>query len=97
MPGRDGTGPMSSGARSGKGLGICTGNDAGVGMGIGYGCRRGFGRYYDEESIGLTDKEILTKQKELLQKRLDLVSKQLENLTEDIKQQGYVPVTNILE
>lgn len=75
----------------GVGFGRGIGRGIGFGRGIGhdmrfvYGCRRDFGRYYDEELIGLTDKEILTKQKELLQKRLDLVGKQLENLTEAVE------------
>lgn len=93
MAGRDGTGPMSQGAMSGRGLGPCVGVDSGAysvglgrgigrksGMGFGAGneCRRGFGNALTGGSIDLNDKEILKEQKELLQKRLDTINKQLE-------------------
>jgi hypothetical protein len=41
MPRRDGTGPMGQGAMTGRGLGVCTGVNAG---GAGYGLGRGQGR-----------------------------------------------------
>lgn len=53
MPGRDGTGPMGQGTMTGRGLGYCTGVNAGLygarmGRGIGLGMSRrmglGFGR-----------------------------------------------------
>jgi len=86
MPRKDGTGPMGRGTMTGRGLGFCTGVNAdrygaGLvrGMGLGNGCRRGFGGCYSGQLPMLTDKELLTEQKELLQKRLDAISKQLEN------------------
>jgi len=93
MPKRNGTGPMSQGAMSGRGLGPCVGVDFGaysavlgrgigrkssMGFGAGNGCRRGFGNALTRGSIDLNDKEILNEQKELLQKRLDTINKQLE-------------------
>ena len=45
MPGGDKTGPRSLGARTGRGLGYCAGNDApGSAYGPGRGFRRGRGR-----------------------------------------------------
>lgn len=53
MPKRDGTGPMSAGRMTGRGLGLCTGANAfkygaGLGMGLGLGLarRRGFSDNY---------------------------------------------------
>ncbi|MEA4832408.1 MAG: DUF5320 domain-containing protein [Oscillospiraceae bacterium] len=46
MPRRDGTGPMSAGAMTGRGLGTCAGvnsGDLGVIAEIGLSCRCGFG------------------------------------------------------
>lgn len=48
MPRRDGTGPMGAGTMTGHGLGFCTGKNAvkrgaGLGLGLGFACRRGFG------------------------------------------------------
>jgi len=60
MPGGDGTGPMGRGAMTGRGMGVCTGasvsgygaglgsgNKKGMrsGLGVGYGCRRGFDKF----------------------------------------------------
>jgi len=92
MPGRDGSGPMGQGSRSGRGLGICTGINAdrygagfgrGVGrfFGIGFFCRKGsnFRRNMNIAPISKQKtKEILTEQKEILQKELDLINQQLE-------------------
>lgn len=96
MPGRDGTGPAGFGSLTGRGLGICTGVNAGskdfrpgaafgsgMGSGAGYGCRKG--RFCGFVSSGLTEKEILTAHKDRLESRLDLIGKQLERLKETEK------------
>ncbi|MEM5768774.1 MAG: DUF5320 domain-containing protein [Bacillota bacterium] len=84
MPGGDGTGPLGIGARTGRGLGCCVVSDQyNAGLGLGLGCRRGFGRgnrYYAVPAVVTeTPKEMLQAQKELLERRLDIVNKQLEN------------------
>ena len=89
MPRRDGTGPMGMGAMTGKGLGVCTGENAPVyGRGFKRGCGRGFGRG-NGRGLGLgananwsqTDsKQRLQERKEQLMTMLDAVNKRLENL-----------------
>ena len=85
MPRRNGTGPMGAGAKTGRGLGLCTGRDgAGFGMGRGLVCRRGFGGgfgrgYAINQDSGKTNKNFLQEQKELLQSRLEAIDEQLED------------------
>ncbi|NDV18324.1 hypothetical protein GO013_02695 [Pseudodesulfovibrio sp. JC047] len=43
MPGRNGTGPMGMGSRTGRGLGTCTGTTTTVNQPYGQGFGRGFG------------------------------------------------------
>jgi hypothetical protein len=83
MPGRDGTGPMGRGSRTGRGLGFCAGDNAvRYGAGLGFGCRRGFGRnFIADPFVANTEKELLAEQKDL-KNRLDIISKQLEDLTD---------------
>lgn len=81
MPGRDGTGVMGNGAKSGRGLGNCKGANAvrnGSGLGLGY--RRGIPNFVPDSTVSRTQKELLQEQKELLESKLDSISKQLENL-----------------
>ena len=93
MPGRDGTGPAGFGSLTGRGLGICTGVNAGrnnfqssaafgrgLGFGSGYGCKRG--SFCGFVSSGLTEKEALTAHKDRLESTLDLIGKQLKRLEE---------------
>jgi hypothetical protein len=96
MPGRDGTGPMGAGSMTGRGLGLCTGINAGrygaglgLGLGLGLACRRGlgwwFGRGFGRDfalnpDSSKTPKELLEAQKDLLQNRINVINKQLENL-----------------
>ena len=73
MPRLNGTGPMGQGVRTGRGLGRC-----GNGMGIGYGCRNGYGfrRFIspknelqaleDEEKMLLEELEIIKAEKQAL-------------------------------
>lgn len=60
MPGRNGTGPIGQGSLTGRGMGICGGNNPsgkgyaqgfglGRGLGSGRGCGRGLGRNLFEE------------------------------------------------
>ncbi|MGI6084751.1 MAG: DUF5320 domain-containing protein [Acetivibrionales bacterium] len=90
MPGRDRTGPMGAGPNTGRGLGFCTGANtvkygAGLGLGMGLACRRGFGRWFSRDvAIGevnsKTQKELLQNQKDILEKRLEAINKRLEDL-----------------
>ena len=95
MPGRDGIGPMGRGSMTGRGMGFCTGINAGrtsvglgremgkglrLGMGLGYGCRRSVKNTFAGTTTGLTEKELLAEQKRILQSRLNSIEKQLENL-----------------
>ena len=92
MPGRDGTGPLGAGAKTGRGLGPCTGAGAikygagiGLGLGLGLACRRGFRRgfgrgFFGSRASSLTPKELLQEQQSALKSRLEEIDKQLENL-----------------
>jgi len=85
MPGRDGTGPIGTRSKTGRGLGICAGasavrHGAGHGMGLGLVCRRSFGCGFGRGFAIDTQKKMLQEQKAILQSRLDVVDKQLENL-----------------
>lgn len=87
MPGRDGTGPMSTGAMTGRCMGFCvkTGTAA-ENAGFGRGRRCGFRRCFawnstDYENIAPeTVKELLLVKKQILQSRLDAVNKQIEGM-----------------
>jgi hypothetical protein len=91
MPRRDGTGPMGVGPMTGRGLGWCTGVNAGwygAGFGLGLACRRGFGRWFGRgyavnPYINLknvnTPRQMLEMQKEMLQNSLDAINKQLQS------------------
>ena len=88
MPGKDGTGPMGLGEKTGRGAGLCSGTNAaryGTGSGSGLGYRHGFGRGLNrnidiEQASTKTQKELLQDQKSILQNRIDRISKQLENI-----------------
>ena len=54
---------------------------AGLGLGLGYGCRRGFRNFYRGDAESLDEKEILEEQTELLKRRLELISKRLEDIS----------------
>jgi hypothetical protein len=75
MPGRDGTGPFGfySGARAVNGRGL--------GLGMGYRCRR----YQDAALSELTDRELLTAQKDQLEARLNTINKHLDRIKETDK------------
>lgn len=82
MPGRDGTGVMGRGAKSGRGLGNCMRANAvrnGAGLGLGSGFRRGTPNFSADSTVTKTQKELLQEQKELLESRLESISKQLES------------------
>ena len=53
MPYLDGTGPQGAGPMTGRGLGRCAGNGAGLaqGRGFGYGRGYGFGRRFGRNSF----------------------------------------------
>ncbi|TGE36228.1 hypothetical protein E4K67_19950 [Desulfosporosinus fructosivorans] len=81
MPGRDGTGVMGRGAKSGRGLGNCRGAktvSSDTGLGLGY--RRGNPNFGEDTTGSIKQKESLQEQKELLERKLDTISKELETL-----------------
>ena len=89
MPRMDGTGPMGAGSMTGRGLGPCGTNavkyGAGMGLGTGLACRRGFRRglcrsFAVEQTSSKIQKELLQEQKVVLQERLKDIDKQLESL-----------------
>ena len=66
MPGRDGTGPMGQGPRTGGGMGPC-------GRGFGRGFRgRGFGRF----PISISKEE----EKQMIEEEIESLKKRLEEL-----------------
>ncbi len=69
MPGKDGTGPFGFGPLTGSGLGI----------GLGYGCRR---RFNDIVPTEMTERELLSAQKDLLEARLNTINKHLNKTKE---------------
>ena len=78
MPRRDGTGPMGSGAMTGRGIGSCTGANTAK-YGAGYGCRLGRGFAVNQTSPE-TQKELLQEQRDVLKSQLEIIDKQLENV-----------------
>ncbi len=81
MSRRDGTGPMGPVARVCTGINDVNTGGSDIGMGLGFGCRRGFGRYSADNQVNLkTQKEYLQEQKELLESRLTAIDKQLKSL-----------------
>lgn len=86
MPGRDGTGPLGLGKRTGRGLGNCAGESVipyGAGRGRRLACNNGVGFGYRRMNNAVafsvkTPKELLQKQKEILQNQIDLLDKQIE-------------------
>jgi len=96
MPGRDRTGPMGYGPRTGWGAGLCAGTPypyiPGRGFGMGYGCRRGFrggmgmGRWarWGTPFVQPTPQEersFLENQMEGLQNSLNFLKQRLEELS----------------
>lgn len=100
MPGRDRTGPLGQGEMTGRGLGLCNGENTNLygsglgrglgrgirrGAGMGFASRRGFGRYTAGFYETKTDKELLTEEKNWLENRLNAISQQLSSLSEKNK------------
>jgi len=88
MPARDGTGPNGLGAKTGRGLGACTGTaESGAFIpGCGYGRRgcgrprgQGFGRGFFRYGAD-SGKDLLKQQRDALQKRVDEFETQVERL-----------------
>ena len=82
MPRRDGSGPMGTGPKTGRGLGACACNNSivcvtGLRLGSGWAFRRGF--FVNQNSFN-TQKELLQKQMDALRDRLDVIDNQLEKL-----------------
>lgn len=90
MPFRDGTGPMSTGAGTGRGMGGCFGTNLsanaatfGMGMRRGRGCNRGCGyRNFAAQPSAQTRRAMLADRKQLLEQQLAAVNKSLESENE---------------
>ena len=88
MPGGDRTGPMGLGAKTSRGLGLCSGAEAvegGPALGKGLGCRRGLrqrtGRRLNCSYIAAKNyKELLQEQKCVLQNRLEAIDRYMETM-----------------
>jgi hypothetical protein len=92
MPGRDGTGPMGAGQVTGRGLGLCSGANAGkfgagsgMGLGLRLGCRCSFRGSAKSgvavyQASGKTRQEWLRESRAALKSRLAEVDRELENL-----------------
>jgi len=84
MPGRDGTGPSGFGTMTGRGLGYCTGANAGrfaagYGRGLGLGCRRG--RLYNAAPYEpIAGEDLLSAEREILEARLKAINKHLDKM-----------------
>ena len=84
MPRKDGTGPVGTGTRAGRGLGACAQRGfarGGAGRGLGMACRHGFGGgLAASQGEKAPRREALLEKRGLLQERLELLDKQLESL-----------------
>jgi hypothetical protein len=88
MPGRDGTGPSGFGKMTGRGLGYCTGANAGrfaagygrgLGLRAGFGCRRG--RFYNAAPCEpIAGEDLLSAEREILEARLKAINKHLDKM-----------------
>lgn len=87
MPGRDGTGPNGMGPMTGRGIGLCNASKfAGLGLGMGLCCRRGFRRSCFSSMINSENrKDLLMNQKAILEERLNSINNQLNTLQDDLQ------------
>lgn len=83
MPNRDTTGPMGTGMRTGRQMGLCGQNESvsslRTGRGMGRGCGRGFNKGFRKrtEYNNMNDQEFLKHEKLILEQRLSLINSQL--------------------
>ncbi len=90
MPGRDGSGPLGQGPRTGGGFGLCSpqgsrpyygeGGRRFWGRGFGYFCRRNWGRFFGSTPITPKSKALLEEERSYLAQQLEAVSKELKEL-----------------
>jgi len=85
MPRRDGTGPMGTGAMTGRGAGFCNaakvvGVMGGLGLGWRLGCRGGRGLGFRNNINSEDRKNTLNEQKNFLENSLNLIKEELEEL-----------------
>lgn len=89
MAGRNGTGPMGMGSRTGRGMGFCNvTNGLGVnrGLGMGIGCRGGFGgNSFNNTMSAVSQSDLLAQEKTIIENRLNTINNQL-NTTQDDKE-----------
>lgn len=99
MPQGDRTGPTGQGARTGRGIGFCAGNDSPGFMngGFGRGMRRGFNRGRGFEYRGRAIRPILTQQvqpavitekqeKQFLEQELSALEEETKEIEERLKE-----------
>jgi len=86
MPGRDRTGPMGYGPKTGRGAGLCTDNPSTNVPGRGFGVRAGRGRGFRGgdpffQSTPQEERSFLETQMEVLQNGLNSIKQRLEELS----------------
>lgn len=80
MPGRDGTGPVGFGSKTGRGMGMCNTRSFKSGLGFGRGfCRTRFFNTVTEDE----EKNILMRQKEVLEDNLNEINKAIGKLKKE--------------
>lgn len=96
MPGMNGTGPMSQGPMTGRGMGLCNTSSSiargsaqgyGRGIGLGQGCRRGFARGF-RGGIGVNASDFAGRNNmtdiNVIEQRQSLIEEQLESIKEKL-------------
>ncbi|WP_147819459.1 DUF5320 domain-containing protein [Salidesulfovibrio onnuriiensis] len=90
MPGRDGTGPMGMGSRTGRGLGVCTGANAprrgrwvGAGFGMGYRGYRWQGNVPAYAPAAPNDRQALEERAALLEAELKDLQQRIAELEQE--------------
>ncbi len=89
MPGRDGSGPLGYGSRSGRGLGFCNrsvpsnvgfGSLGSRGRGFGYFCRKNFGRFLGRFNQNATTRDALEREREALKQEIVHIDREIQNI-----------------
>lgn len=86
MPGRNGTGPMGKGPMTGRGMGFCRNGKSNIGLGMGFGFRRGFRRCFDYDINNVepkTEKSLLEMHKTMLEAQLENIKNRLDSIADE--------------
>lgn len=89
MPGRDGSGPMGYGVRTGRGLGFCNRSNPSNsgfrgfrsrGRGFGFFCRRNFGRFLSRFNQNATTREDLEYERDALKQEIENIDREIQSI-----------------